>query len=449
MTAKRGRPRSLVGLARTIAPAPIRSPKGKVEGWVAQYRDGDDAKRRAGNHRTQTEARRAAEKVVAELNKGVARDGGMTLGEWMSLWPSRVGRDPRTVKTHQVRIESYIYPHLSGGEDRPLDQIKRQHVHDAQTALLAQGLSKSTIDGAISSLSAVLGYALREHRIDVNPALGARVDPADTRLQPTRKRSERRWIPPEEAGRLLEAVAPRHWALVLTPFLSGVRPEELLALRVDDIDAARELVLVHQRVIPTGGRPDKPGVIKQGVKERRRLIREVPNIRGRWALFPKVLHPARFGQAIRRADDANVLRLNRSDFLYVTGRTRGSKGELLTEQQKKQGSLWSQRNLYRDVIEPAREAAGVAFTLYDARHTFVSTLMAADVPLAEVAAYSGHSVGELAAVAAGDGRLRSQTTLSVYTHATGQAREAALTAVDEYLTAMLAAAPTLRSAIAS
>jgi hypothetical protein len=60
------------------------------------------------------------------------------------------------------------------------------------------------------------------------------------------------------------------------------------------------------------------------------------------------------------------------------------------------------------------------FTLYDARHTFVSTLMAAGVPLPEVAAYSGHSVGELAAVAAGDGRLRSQTTLAVYTHATGQ-----------------------------
>jgi integrase len=61
------------------------------------------------------------------------------------------------------------------------------------------------------------------------------------------------------------------------------------------------------------------------------------------------------------------------------------------KEQKRQGALWSQRNLYRDVIEPAREAAGTAFTLYDARHTFVSTLMAAGVPVPEVAAYSGHS----------------------------------------------------------
>ena len=96
------------------------------------------------------------------------------------------------------------------------------------------------------------------------------------------------------------------------------------------------------------------------------------------------------------------MQLARSEFLYMTSRTRGSRGEQLTAQQKRQGALWSQRNLYRDVIEPAREAAGTAFTLYDARHTFVSTLMAAGVPVPEVAAYSGHSVGELAAVAAGD-----------------------------------------------
>ena len=48
-------------------------------------------------------------------------------------------------------------------------------------------------------------------------------------------------------------------------------------------------------------------------------------------------------------------------------------------------------NLYRDVIEPARDATGIAFTVYDARDTFVSTLMAAGVPVPEVANYSGHS----------------------------------------------------------
>jgi integrase len=449
VTERRGRPRSEIGVARTIAPVAIRNAKGKITGWRAMYRDGDNRKRQAGTHPTQAAARRVVEALVAELNKGRGSADGLTLGEWMSIWPARVGRDPRTVKTHQHRIEKYIYPHLLGGADRALHQITRKHLHDIHAALLERGLSKATIDGAISSLSAVLGYALREHRIEVNPALGARIDPADLRLQPTRQRQERRWIPPDEAGRLLDAVDPRYWALVLTPFLSGVRPEEVLALREQDIDAERELILVHQRATPGGGRPDKPGVLKVGLKERRRLVREEPDIRGRWTLFPRVLHPGRTGKAIDVPGKANVVQLARSEFLYVTSRTRGSRGERLSEQQKLQGSLWSQRNLYRDVIEPAREAAGLSFTLYGARHTFVSTLMAAGVPLPEVAAYSGHSVGELAAVAAGDGRLRSQTTLAVYTHATGQARERALEAVGAYLEQLLAAAPRLRSALAS
>jgi integrase len=179
------------------------------------------------------------------------------------------------------------------------------------------------------------------------------------------------------------------------------------------------------------------------------LVREEPEVRGRWTLFPRVLHPGTTGTAIQAPGAENVVQLARSEFLYMTSRTRGSRGEQLTAQQKRQGALWSQRNLYRDVIEPAREAAGTTFTLYDARHTFVSTLMAAGVPVPEVAAYSGHSVGELAAVAAGDTRLRSQTTLAVYTHATGQARAMALEAVGAYLEQLLAAAPRLRSALAS
>ena len=102
MTERRGRPAPAVGVARTIAPVAVRNAKGKVTGWRATYRDGDNLKRQVGVHATQAAARRAAEDRVAELNKGVVPEGGLTLGEWMSIWPARVGRDPRTVKTHRT-----------------------------------------------------------------------------------------------------------------------------------------------------------------------------------------------------------------------------------------------------------------------------------------------------------------------------------------------------------
>ena len=48
MADRRGRPKAEVGIARTIAPVAIRNEKGKITGWHASYRDGDNRKRRAG-----------------------------------------------------------------------------------------------------------------------------------------------------------------------------------------------------------------------------------------------------------------------------------------------------------------------------------------------------------------------------------------------------------------
>jgi integrase len=41
-------------------------------------------------------------------------------------------------------------------------------------------------------------------------------------------------------------------------------------------------------------------------------------------------------------------------------------------------------------LDPAQQQAGVAFSLYDLRHTFASRLLAADIPLVEVSAWMGH-----------------------------------------------------------
>jgi integrase len=56
------------------------------------------------------------------------------------------------------------------------------------------------------------------------------------------------------------------------------------------------------------------------------------------------------------------------------------------------GKLWAIRNFYRNVWTPARQKAGVAFTLYDLRHTFSSRLLAAGIPLIEVSAWMGHGL---------------------------------------------------------
>lgn len=108
MTTRRGRPEAERGIARTIAPAALRNDTGKVTAWRAQFRDADNRKRQLGVYRTQAAARRATEDHVAELNSNRMPLESVTLSEWMDIWPTRVGRDPRTLKTHRTRIEAYI-----------------------------------------------------------------------------------------------------------------------------------------------------------------------------------------------------------------------------------------------------------------------------------------------------------------------------------------------------
>ena len=74
--------------------------------------------------------------------------------------------------------------------------------------------------------------------------------------------------------------------------------------------------------------------------------------------------------------------------------------------------------------------AGISFTIYDLRHTFVSQLLGAGIPLVEVAAYVGHSTRLLGEI--------DNTTTRIYQHPTGKYHDRALAAIGDYLNEMLA-----------
>jgi hypothetical protein len=69
-------------------------------------------------------------------------------------------------------------------------------------------------------------------------------------------------------------------------------------------------------------------------------------------------------------------------------------------------------------LDPAQQQAGVAFSLYDLRHTSASRLLAAGIPLIEVSAWMGHGLRA-------GGHEITNTTTRVYAHATGGWRQAA------------------------
>ena len=396
-----GRPRDPAGKARTQAP--VRTTDGAA--WHARYIDLGGRRRRKGRYPTKRAAREAGEALIEDLNAGFGRSE-VTLTQWHERWPKRFGRAPRTVATHSHRMKKYVLPHLPAQGAIPLHAVTRANARDVQTALLNAGHSKGHVDDVVSSFSAVLGYALEDDLIDHNPAYRMRVDPADPRLAPESPRRAPRYVPPEQVGALLAHIHPAWGAVPLVVVATGVRTQEVFALRVQDIDREQELILVHQRAQQHGGSAD--GLIP-GLKVPRGLADRSPEERGRHTIFPGALW-----------EQCGLTGLSAS--LELVRRRRKSGGLLFPTQS---GKVWGQQNFGGRVMAPTALKAGVDITLKDLRHTFASALSAAGIPLVEIAGYMGHSTRQ-------QGGL-DNTTTRVYAHPTGESRNAALKAISAYL----------------
>jgi integrase len=394
------RRRKRLGIARTREPVKDRS----SSLWRAMYVDLEGAPRQTGRFRTKGEVRLASQRAVDELNRG-GNDPAWSpsVVDFLEDWNRRFPRHPRTEETNRERLERYILPHLAMRGHEPLGEVRRRDLLEVQDQLLRMRLSKTTIDGAFSALSALFRDALELEYVETNPAQRLKVRPSDPRLQPTRAAKARRAVAPAEIRAFIEHVRPGYRAACWTPLLTSARPAELFAMRRQDIDRDRQSIFVAETLT-------RYGTTMEGLKQTHHIASREK--RGRWMLFPAVL------QEMLAERPSHV-----SGLLFLSPR----------------GKPWSIRNFYRDIWDPARKEAGVDFTLYDLRHTFSSRLLAAGIPLVEVAAWMGHSLR------AGGAEV-DNTTSRVYAHATGEWRETALRELTALVTGGSVAPKSSRSA---
>ena len=360
---------------------PIRQPVWcKTTGlWLARYKAADGRILQTGRFKWKKDAQDAIRQAMERDPRDLAAP---SLLEFFDEWPNKFPRRKRTQDTNLHRLRRYVLPYLPRGGDFPVHTLKRSMLRSVQGQLLEQGLSKRSIDHAFASLSTLLNDAMQDELIDANPARGFTVRPGDPRLQPARPTRKRRAVPPAEIHAFMGAVRPHDRAVCWAPVLTGMRPGELFASRRNEIDRARELIYLHETA-------DRFGRLSPGTKTTHHIADK--GERGRWTLFPWPL-----------IDLANQ-------------RPATLSGLLLPSPLDK---VWAQRNFYRDVWEPAQRRSGTDFTLYDLRHTFASRLLAAGIPLTEVAAWMGHSLRA--------GGAPVNTTTETYAHATGEHRKRAL-----------------------
>jgi integrase len=202
---------------------------------------------------TQTAAREALNDLVAEKPSpagppaaatGSERTFGELLDKWLEHLKAR-GRAPKTLDENKREIETRIKPRLGG---IPVTDLTAEHIDDAYSAWLAEGLSASTVHRHAAVTSAALTQGVKWGWLDANPAQKASA--------PTAAPKRKLVTPgPDQVAKLIRAaeeVDPIMATAVALAFITGGRRGELAALRWSDIDLEAGTVRIERSLTQVG-----------------------------------------------------------------------------------------------------------------------------------------------------------------------------------------------------
>jgi integrase len=257
------------------------------------------------------------------------------------------------IRSYETSLRLRVLPELGAYK------LSELTLPDLQAWVNRMGAAKvepSTIRNAVNPLRAVYRHALSVGDVAVNPTAGLQLPSVDGVRD--------RIASPAEAEALLDALPDEDRTLWATAFYGGLRRGELRALRVDDIDLARNEIRVER------GWDDVDGAIDPKSKKG---TRQVPISSELKKLLAE--HIARTG---RRGGD------------LVFGRTR-SEPFTPTHIRKLARGAWV-ANVLGAFLRGERLPVELELIgLHECRHTYVTLMHAAGCSLEEIGDYVGHS----------------------------------------------------------
>ncbi len=194
-------------------------------------------------HGTKKDAQHYLNAVLRELDLGTfVEPRTQTLSQYVEHWLQAAARprvSTRTADGYEALLRRYVLPTLGLNK---LSDIKALDIQAIYAGMLARELSARIVRHTHSALHNALKQAVKWGMLARNPAELVEL--------PKVSRSERRVLSPEEAIRFLQVAAEAPRGLIFAfALLSGMRPEEYLALQWRDLDFTRGTITVQRALI--------------------------------------------------------------------------------------------------------------------------------------------------------------------------------------------------------
>lgn len=192
---------------------------------------------------TKKDAEAYLSKTLAAMSTGTfIEPSSLTVEEYLDKWLKSAARprvSERTADGYDALLERYIRKPL--GHKR-LDKLQPLDIQKVYGEMLARGLSARYVRHVHSVLHNALKQAVKWNMLFRNPASLVEL--------PKVPHKERRVLSPEEAVLFLQTADDMPFGLLFEfALLTGMRPEEYLALQWTDIDFERGTAVVRRALI--------------------------------------------------------------------------------------------------------------------------------------------------------------------------------------------------------
>lgn len=194
-------------------------------------------------HGTKRDADRYLVAVRREMDLGVfVEPAAMSINEYLDRWLRDAARprvSRRTADGYAGLLERYIRGPLG---HRQLDKLQPLDIQKVYGEMLARGLSARIVRHTHSALHNALKQAVKWGLLSRNPS--------DLVELPKVPHKERRVLSPDEAAEFLKAAAVMPHGLIFEfALITGMRPEEYLALQWSDVDFERGTAQVRRALV--------------------------------------------------------------------------------------------------------------------------------------------------------------------------------------------------------